>query len=246
MLTLSSIREQPAVAIEIHREGVHCQSRCTSQCHSDEAAMELVRVLRVLVILPSHRLAGIPECKPEDNGANEDILDRRLELSGSGSRDHDAATTCPPAERRHCQLPANQQQTDPQRNAAPDRNVVKIVTLARDPVDGYEGGEEQQLVSDRVEQLAEVGDLIPATGEMAIVDVADSGHDENGEGDQLGPIPLDERQQCDHGGKADSDQRNDVGQVPHDAAYPKVLTTFLLMALRVSNTPSPVKATASK
>ena len=37
-----------------------------------------------------------------------------------------------------------------------------------------------------------------------------------------------------------------LGRVHMAAPYPSVLTTFLLIALRVSNTPSPVRATASK
>ena len=37
-----------------------------------------------------------------------------------------------------------------------------------------------------------------------------------------------------------------LGRVHMRDRYPSVFTTFLLMALRVSNTPSPVSATASK
>ena len=120
------------------------------------------------------------------------------------------------------------------------------MALARDPVDRDQSGEEQQLVGDGIEQLAEVGHLVPGPGEMAVVDVADRGRQEDEEGDQLGPVALDERQQRDDRRKADPDQRDDVGEGPHARGYPSVFTTFLLIALSVSKTPSPVSATASK
>jgi hypothetical protein len=120
------------------------------------------------------------------------------------------------------------------------------VPPAGDEVDGDEGGEQQQLVGHRVEHLAQVGHFAAPAGQVPVEDVADRGDDEHDERDQLGPVPLDERQQGDDRGEADPDDRDDVRQGPHGGGYPRVFTTLLLIALRVSKTPSPVSATASK
>ena len=144
-----------------------------------EAAVELVPELGEPVVLPAQRLAGVAEGEPEEGGADEDVLDRGLELPGAGGGDHDPAALGPPAEPGHRELAADQQQADPERNAAPDRDVVEVVPGAGDPVDRDEGGEEQQLVGERIEQLAEVGDQVAAAGEVAVDDVGDGGEDEN-------------------------------------------------------------------
>src|SRR5712692_1535692 len=206
--------KQPSVPIYVPRERVHRERRGDGQGDRDEAAVELVPVLGDAVVLPAERLAGVAEGEPGDRGADEDVLEDGLELPRTAGRDDDAPALDPPAESGHRQLPADEQQADPERNAAPERDVVEIVPLPRDPVDRDQGGEEQQLVGDRVEEDAEIGDLLPAAGEAAVEDVAHRGGDEDHEADELGPVAFDERQERDDRGEADPDDRDDVGQRP--------------------------------
>jgi hypothetical protein len=241
-----AIGEQRPVTVEVEDERVDGEQGGDRQGDGYEAAVELIPVVRVPAVLPAERLAGVTEGEPENDGTDEDVLDGGLELARAPGRDHDAPPAGPHAEHGHGHLAPDEQQAHPQRDTAPDGNVVQIVPGTRDPVDGNEGGEQEQLVGDGIEQLAEVGHLIAGARQIAVIDVAHRGDQEDEKGDELGPVPLDERQQRDDRGEADPDHRDDVGDRPHGGCYPRVLTTLLLIALRVSKTPSPVRATASK
>src|SRR5215207_9661323 len=119
--------EQPAIAVEILREGGDREQRRDGQRDRHETAVELVPELGESAVLPAHGLPGVPEGEPEDDGADEDVLDGRLELARPGRGDHHAAPAGPPAEPRHRDLASDQQEADPERNAAPDRDIVEIV-----------------------------------------------------------------------------------------------------------------------
>src|SRR5581483_8030337 len=97
--------------------------------------VELVPVLRQPAVLPPERLARVAEGEPGDRGADEDVLDRGLELPRAPGGDQDAAPRGPVPEGGHGELAPDEQQADPERDAAPDGDVVEVVALARDPVD---------------------------------------------------------------------------------------------------------------
>src|SRR4029453_1480618 len=152
--------KEPSVAIEVDEEGVDGEQRGDRQGDGDEAAMKLVPVLGVAAVLPAHRLPRVAERKPEDDRADEDVLDRGLELACPPGRNDDAFSARPPAEPGHRQLPPDEQYADPQGNAPPDRDVVFVVAPAGDEIDRNEAREEQQLVGHGIEHLAEIGDLV--------------------------------------------------------------------------------------
>src|SRR5919112_5863700 len=130
---LGPVGKQPAISVEVNGEGVHSQQGGAGQCHRDEAAVEFVPVLGVLIVLPPHRLAGIPKGEPENHGTHEDVLDRRFQLARAGGGNHDASPAGPPPECGHGQLTSDQQETDPEGDASPDRNVVEVVALPGNP-----------------------------------------------------------------------------------------------------------------
>src|SRR6266540_5594775 len=146
------VGKESAVAVEVEREGVDGEQGGDGEGHRDESAVELVPVARELAMLPAHRLPGVTEREPENHGPDEDVLNRGLELPRPGRRNHHPAAAGPPAERGHRDFASNEQQANPERDAAPDGDVVEIVAPTGDEVDRNERGEKQQLVSDRVEQ----------------------------------------------------------------------------------------------
>src|SRR5207247_2825131 len=99
----------------------------------------------------------------------------------------------------------------------------------------------------RIEQHAELADRAVAPRQIAIDQIRERGDEEDHERDDFGPVSGNEWQQRDHRRKADARQRDDVGQGPphRDDSQLSVLSTSLLTALSVSNTPSPRTATAS-
>ena len=111
--------------------------------------------------------------------ADEDVLHDGLELARPLSRDDDAPPVGPPPEGRHGELAADQQDADPERDAPPDRDVVEIVPLPRDPVDRDQGGEEQQLVGDRIEQLPRSVTWLRCAGQPPVDDVGHGGREED-------------------------------------------------------------------
>src|SRR5690349_20450635 len=238
--------KQPPIPVDVEHERVDGEQGRDGERHGDKAAVELVPVVGIAAVFPAHGLPRIAKREPEDDGADEDVLDGRFELARAGRRDHHPSAPGPESEGGHGDLASDQEDAHPKRNAAPDRNVVEVLPGTRDPVDRDQRGEQQQLVGNGVEHLAEVADLITRAGQVPVVHVADGGREKDEERDELRPIALDERKQGDDRGKADPDQRDDVRERPHAARYPNVLTTLLLIAFRVSKTPSPVSATASK
>src|SRR4029077_14958851 len=168
-----------------------------------------------------------PEGEPEYDRADEYVLDDGLELPRARRGDHDATPARQHAEHGHGHLPTDQEQADPQRNASPDRDIVQVVPRAGDPVDRDEGGEEEQLVGNRIEQLAEVGDLVPGPGQVSVVDVADGRDEEDDERDELRPVARDEGQERDDRGEADPDQGDDVRDRPHAGGLPQGLDDAL-------------------
>src|SRR6185503_5537813 len=107
--------------------------------------------------------------------------------------------------------------------------------------------EQEQLVGNRVEQLAEVAHRVVATREPPVQHVRKRGDQEDDERDDLGPIALDERKQCDDRREADTGQRDDIREGPahRTASQLSVFSTSLLTAFNVSKTPSPRTATPS-
>src|SRR5690606_29952065 len=93
----------------------------------------------------------------------------------------------PPAEGGHRKLAPDEQDADPERDAAPDRNVVEVVALAGNPVDRDQRGKEEELVGNRVEELAQVADHVAAAGQVAVEYVAHGGDHEDHEADELRP-----------------------------------------------------------
>ena len=182
--------------------------------------MELVPVFGVPAVLPAHRPTSVTEREPQDDGTDEDVLDRSLELPGP-ARGNDYSTPArPPAKEGHGHLAAYQQETDPEWNAPPDRDVVEIVPRPGDPIDRDQHGKQEQFVGNRIEHLAEIGDFVPTSREVSVEDVAHRRHDEYDEGDELGPIALDEGQKSDDRREADADESDDVGQRPHGGRLP--------------------------
>src|SRR5512140_677840 len=124
--------EEPPVAVAVQPEGVDGEHRRDREGDGDEAPVEGVQEVGEAAGGPPHRLPRIAEGEPEDDGADEDVLEHRLQLARAAGGDDDAAALRPPAERGHRQLAADQQHADPERDAAPDRDVVKIVAGAGD------------------------------------------------------------------------------------------------------------------
>src|SRR5882724_600351 len=148
--------EERPISVDVDREGVNGEERGDGEGHCDEAAMELIPVVRESTVLPAQRLAGVAEREPGDRGADEDILNHGLELPRPARRDDHPLALGPPTKAGHRELTSDEQQADPERDAAPERDVVEIVPLTGDPVDRDQSREQQQLVGDGVEQDADV------------------------------------------------------------------------------------------
>src|SRR5213595_3723421 len=86
--------------------------------------------------------------------------------------------------------------------------LIPIFWMTRHPEDGDQRGEQQQLVGDRIEQLAEVAHGVVATRQPPVQDVRERGDEKDDEGDDLGPIALDEWQQGDDRREANARQRD--------------------------------------
>ena len=92
--------------------------------------------------------------------------------------------------------------------------------MPREPEDWDQRREQQQLVGDRIEQLAQLAHRVVAAREVAVHDVGRGGGEEDQERDHLGPVPLDEREQGDDRREADAREREDVGQGPAHKTAP--------------------------
>src|SRR6185295_19247110 len=103
------------------------EQRRDRERHGDEAAVELVPVVREAAVLPAQRLPGIAESEPGNGGADEHVLDDRLELPGPAGGDDHALVLGPHAEARHGKLAADEEQAHPEGNTAPERDVIEIV-----------------------------------------------------------------------------------------------------------------------
>src|SRR5689334_6100170 len=90
-----AIGEQRPVAVQIENERVDGEQGGDRKGDGDEAAMELVPVVRVAAVLPAERLASVAEREPQDDGADENVLDRGLELAGTAGRDDHAPAAGP-------------------------------------------------------------------------------------------------------------------------------------------------------
>src|ERR1051326_5869061 len=146
--------------------------------------------------------------------ADEDVLHHGLELPRAHRRDHHAAPSREKAKGGDEQLPSHQEQRHPHRQAAPPGNPVQDGRVAREPEDGNQHREQQQLVRDGIEQLAELAHLVAPAGGAGVHDVRSSGREEDQERDHLGPVPLDEGEQRDDRRETDAREREDVGQGP--------------------------------
>src|SRR5262249_43163663 len=121
--------EQVPVVVDVRGERVDSEKGGERERYRDEAAVKLVPVLGESTMLPSERLAGVAEGEPRDRGADEDVLDDRLELPRAACRDDDATALGPPAKSGHRQLPPDQKSADPEGDASPERDIVEVVPL---------------------------------------------------------------------------------------------------------------------
>src|SRR3989475_5392146 len=92
--------------------------------------------------------------------------------------------------------------------------------MAREPEDGDERREQQQLVGDRVEQLPQLAHFVAAAGEVAVHHVRGARREEDHERDDLGPVALNEGKQRDDRREADAREGEDVGQGPPHRTVP--------------------------
>src|SRR5690242_9671349 len=90
-----AIGEQRPVAVEVDDERIDGEQGGNGQGDGHEAAMELIPVVRIPAVFPAEGLPGVAEREPEDDGADEDVLDGRLELARAARRDHDPAPAGP-------------------------------------------------------------------------------------------------------------------------------------------------------
>ena len=142
-----------------------------------------------------------------------DHLEHGLELSEHARRDDDALAGCHHAHARHDELAREDDEHDP------GRKLVQV-----DERD--EGRCDENLVCERVHELAEVGDLVAAAREVAVEPVGARDEHEDARGNEALPLPEHERavaepfgpgreQRChEHGDEHDARDRYDVGRRP--------------------------------
>ena len=139
-------------------------------------------------------------------------LRRHLDLAQPGRRNRDPAGVGQAAQHGHGQLPS---QDD---GHHPGGRQVHLD-------ERHQGGGDEQLVGQRVHQLAERGDLLPPPREVAVEPVGERRDGENGRADQFladpeDQAPLELGEQHDHQQRDQEDPRDGqrVGQVQRQAS----------------------------
>ena len=143
----------------------------------------------------------------EDGGDDRDDLDDGLELADLAGFDGEAFGGGDRAQARDEELAADDEDGDP---GLDDAGVVA-------DQDDVAGGDEK-LVGQRVEQHAHGGDLVAATGEVAVETVGDAGQDEDDAGDDLLLAAAEAGSAValpGEGGREDPDEQRNAGNAAH-------------------------------
>src|SRR5690606_30204135 len=128
--------------------------------------------------------------------------------------DHHAAASGPATEEGDEQLAPEDHQHDPQRQPVTEPGKGRSGSGAvREDVERNEGGGQQELVRDRIEELAEVGDQPAGARQVTVPEVRDRGDQEDHEREQPGSQRLDEEQRDDDDREEDPRDRDQVRQV---------------------------------
>src|SRR5690606_7253074 len=149
--------------------------------------------------------------------ADEDVLEERLLLSRTAGGQDDAATRRDHPQDGDQDLSPEDDQQDPQREAAEQRQRPRVGT-ARQDVKRHEGRRQQELVGERIHQLAEVGDPAVLARQVAVPDVRQGGDQEQHERERTRPEPRPEDEEEDGGSEQDAQDRQRIRQ---SAALPQ-------------------------
>ena len=154
----------------------------------------------------SHAVDRYPQDRVmEDEGRDPDIQEQGLRLPQFRGGDDHPFRGGHPAQRRDADLPADHDDSHPRRDPARrDKHRHR--------------GAHEQLVGQRVEQLAQGGDHVVAPRDITVEKVGDRGDDEQGEGGHRtreGDLPSRGREEDEdhHRDREDPQQRQDVGCV---------------------------------
>jgi hypothetical protein len=148
--------------------------------------------------------ASAVDGQPRDGSADEDVLEDRLQLAARTRRDDRAVARGDGADDRDSKLAAEHDQQDPERATRQWRRTGRGVTALRQDVERDERRREQQLVGDRIDELAEVRDPAVLPRQVAVPQVGERGDQEEDPGDEPRRERRHEEQQPDDGRENDA------------------------------------------
>src|SRR5690606_4559047 len=203
--------QQPPPLDEVDGQGVHGQpERNRKRQHEDRAVEDLPA-------LPPDAAPSLVQRRalqriPEDGRANEDVLKNRLQLAGSAGRDDNAATRRIGAEQRDEQLTAEDDDQHPERQLADQRERRVRRVASRQDVERDERRDQQQLVGQRIDELAEVRDPAVLARKVAVPEIREGSDEEDDERGEARGERRDEEQQVDNGCERNARHRDRVRQ----------------------------------
>src|SRR5262245_35717933 len=151
------IGTRPAPGQQINHHRIDSQENGNGEGGEKEPAVEMLPTLpkRAAPALAYRRaLQGVPEY----GGADEDVLKNRFLFPRPARRNHGASLCGEPAQSRDEHLAAKNDKNDPERQSPDDRQLVLGSRTVRDQIKRKERTNQEQLVGQRIHELAKVRD----------------------------------------------------------------------------------------
>ena len=151
-------------------------------------------------------------------------------------RDDPAATRGEGPEQRDERFAPQEDDDGPERDDAEQGERGRSRLPEIDGVDGDEGGDEQQLVGQRVDHLAEGRDLAAGPGQVSVPQVRERGDDEHDERDHAGRRAGLQEQRRHDGGREDPARGNRVREIQCGSPPSSLVSSLASTLSRLSRT----------